>query len=87
LKLKGRLYKSCVSSVMSYRSECWAMKKVNTRRAADMKMIKIIRGKTLRDGIPKGLLRDRTGLEDIENHLEETRLRWLGHLERRIKQT
>jgi len=27
-------------------------------------------------------MRDRTGVEDIENHLGETRLRWLGHLER-----
>jgi len=39
-------------------------------------------GKTLRDGIPNGLLRDRTGVEDTENHLVETKLRWLGHLER-----
>jgi len=32
LKLKGRLYKSCVRSVMSYRSECWTMKEVDTRQ-------------------------------------------------------
>jgi len=69
---------------MSYESECWAMKKVVTRRmqAAEMRMIRMMRGKTLRGGIPNGLLRDRTGVEDIENHLKETRLRWLGHLER-----
>jgi len=35
--------------------------------------------KTLRDG---GLLRDRTGVEVTGNHLGETTLRWLGHLER-----
>jgi len=34
--------------------------------------------KTLRDGITNGL----TGVEDIENHLEENSMRWLGHLER-----
>jgi len=53
-----RLYKSCVRSVMSYGSECWAMKKVDTRRmqAAEMRMMC---GKTLRDAIPNGLLRDR----------------------------
>jgi len=28
------------------------------------------------------LLRDRTEVEDIENHLGEIKLRWLGHLER-----
>jgi len=27
-------------------------------------------------------MRDRTGAEEIENHVGETRLRWLGHLER-----
>jgi len=32
LKLKGRLYKPGVRSVMSDGSECWAMKKVDTRR-------------------------------------------------------
>jgi len=34
------------------------------------------------DGIPNDLLRERTGMEDIGNHLGEIRLRWLGHLER-----
>jgi len=28
------------------------------------------------------LQKDRTEVEDIDNHLRETRLRWLGHLER-----
>jgi len=62
LKLKGRLYKSCVRSVMSYESECWAMKKVDTKRmqAAEMRMIRIMCGKTIRDGISNGCLRDRT---------------------------
>jgi len=39
-------------------------------------------GETLRDGIPNGLLRDRTGVEDIENQVGETRPRWLGNFER-----
>jgi len=47
-----------------------------------MRMIRMMCGKILRDGIPNGLLRDRTGVEDIENHLGNTRLRWLGRLER-----
>jgi len=81
LKLKVRLYKTCIRSVMSYGSECWVMKKVDTRRMQAAVMRMMCR-KTLRDGIPNGLLRDRTGVEDIENHQGETRLRWLGHLER-----
>jgi len=62
---------------MSFESECWTMKKVDTRQmqAAEMRMIKVMCGNMLRDGILNGLLRDRTGVEDIENHLGETRLR------------
>jgi len=65
LKLKGRLYKYCISAI-SYGSECCAMKKVDTRRmqAAEMRMIRMLCGKRLHDGIPNGLLRDRTGVED-----------------------
>jgi len=48
--------------------------------------IRMMCGKTLRDGIPNGLLRDRTGVEDIANHLGETRLR-LGTLKEWMKQT
>jgi len=50
-------------------------------QAAEMRMIRMY-GKMLCDGILKGLLRDRTGVEDIGYHLGEARLRWLGHLER-----
>jgi len=42
-------------------------------------------GKVPCDGIPNGLLWDRTGVENIENHLGETRLRWLGQVERMDK--
>jgi len=58
--------------------------KVDTRRmqAAEMRMIRMMCGKMFPDGIPNGLLIDRIGVEDTENHLGETRLRWLGHLER-----
>jgi len=43
------------------------MKKVDTRRmkAAEVRMIRMMCGKTLHDGIPNGLLQDRTGVEDI----------------------
>jgi len=65
LNLKGRLYKACVRSVMSYESECWAMNKVNTRRmqAAEMRMIGMMCGKTFRDGIPNSLLRFQRALQ------------------------
>jgi len=48
--------------MLSFGSECWAMKKVDTKQmqAAEMR---IMCGKMLCDGIPNGLLRDRTEVE------------------------
>jgi len=56
----------------------------DTRRmqAAELRMNIMMCEKTLRNEIPHGLLRDRTRGENIENHVRETRLRWLGQLER-----
>jgi len=51
-------------------------------QAVETRVIRMMCGKMLRDRIPNGLLSDRTEVEDIENHLGEARLRWLGHLER-----
>jgi len=57
-------------------------------QAAEMRMIRMMCRKTFRDGIPKGLLGDKTGSEDIENHLGETRLRYgLDTLKEWMKQT
>jgi len=71
LKLKGRLYKSFVRRVMNYGTECCAMKKVDTRRMQGAEM-RMMFGKTLRDGNPNGLLRHGTGVEEIENNLRVT---------------
>ncbi|XP_076810260.1 uncharacterized protein LOC143452992 [Clavelina lepadiformis] len=82
--LKGRLYKVCVRSVMCYGAECWAMKKADIRRmqTTEMRMIRMMCGKTLRDVIANDMLRGWTCVEDIEEHLRGHHLRWLGHVER-----
>ena len=83
-KLKGRLYKACVRSVMCYGAECWAMKIADTRRmqSTEMRMIRLMCGKTIKDRLPSAVLRERSDIEDIEEHLRGLRLRWFGHLER-----
>jgi len=47
------------------------MKKADTRRmqAEEIRIIRMKCGTTLRDGIPNCLLRNKTEVEDIENHL------------------
>ena len=58
-RLKGRLYKSCVRSMMCYGSECWAMRKMDVRRmqATEMRMIRIMCGKSLKDKVTNNVLR------------------------------
>ena len=60
------------------------VKKIDTKRmqAAEMRMIRMMCGKTLLDRVPNAVLRTKTEVEDIEKHLAEHRLRWLGHIER-----
>ena len=83
-RLKGRLYKSCVKSVMCYGVDCWAMKKMDVRRmqTTEMRMIRIMCGKSLKDKVTNSVLREWTDVEDIDEHLRGHRLRWLGHIER-----
>ena len=39
-------------------------------------------GKTLRDDISNGTIREMTGVEKIEKYLREQRLRWFEHMEK-----
>ena len=69
-KLKGRLYKSCVRSVMCHGAECWAMKSdVRRMQTTEMRMIRIMCGKSLKDKVTNSVLRAWTDVEDIDEDL------------------
>ena len=89
LKQKGRLYATCVRSVMLYGSETWAVKVDDTRRLerTEMRMVRWMCGASLnpqREGnrIPSEELRRRLGIECISDVMRRGRLSWFGHLER-----
>ena len=83
MKIKGQLYKACVRSAMCYGAECWALRKEVTRlRMAEMWMVRMMCGKTLKDIWKLQELRARVGVDDIEGFLRGHRLRWAGHVER-----
>ena len=48
----------------------------------ETKVLHIICGKTLKDGISNDRIREMTGVEKIEKFLREQRLRWFGHREK-----
>ena len=45
-------------------------------------MLRMLRGKTLRNDISNEKIREMTGVEKIEEFLREQRLRWFEHMEK-----
>ena len=85
LKLRGRLYDSCVRSTMLYGSETWVMKKETESKIVrnENQMLRWMCRVKLLDKVSCGELRNRLGLESIETVMRRRRLRWFGHVERR----
>ena len=84
LKLRGSLYKSCVSSVLCYGADCWTLKTEDERnmQITAMRMLCVICGKTLRDSISNETICEMIGVEKIQEFLREERLHWFRHLEK-----
>ena len=85
LKLKGKVYGSCVRSCMLYGSETWPMKKEHEAmlERTEMRMIRWMCGVTLRDRQTSSELRERMGVDPVSEVIRRNRLRWFGHVERK----
>jgi hypothetical protein len=85
LRVKGKVYRACVQSVMIYGSETWATKVEDLQRLvrAERMMVRWMCGVTLRDKIASAELGRRLGIECVTDVLRRGRLRWFGHLERK----
>ena len=85
LKVKGKIYRACVQSVMVYGSETWAMKVEDMQRLerTERMMIRWMCGVTLKDRKSNIELRERLGVESVSEVVRRSRLRWFGHVERK----
>jgi hypothetical protein len=85
LRLKRKVYESCVRTCMTYGSETWVMKRQQEVRLerTEMKMIRWMCGVSLMEKNTNVKLRERIGIKDISTVCREKRLRWLGHVERK----
>ena len=85
LRQKGRVYRSCVQSVMMYASEIWAVRVEEEQRMErnENVMLRWMCGVTLRDKVPTVELRRRLGIEGVVEVMRRGRLRWFGHVERK----
>jgi len=82
LTMRGRLYSSCVRSIMLHGSEIWPIRKENevALQRAEMRMVRWMCGVELHDRVPSKRLRKRLGLDDIILVLQQNRLRRYGHV-------
>ena len=88
LRIKGKIYKSCVQSVLVYASETWATKVEDIQRMerAERMMIRWMCKVTLKDRIHMDELRQRLGVDSVIEVVRQGRLRWFGHVERKSRE-
>ena len=85
LRMKGVVYKACVSSMLTYGAETWAMKVGVFQRlqSTDRRMLRMICKVSLKDKVESIVIASRVGVDDLEEHLRQKRLTWFGLIIRR----
>ena len=83
-KIKIRLYESLVMSTLLYAAETWPMTVADMKKleAAHHRWQRKILGVSWKDMVRNEEIRQRTGLERLEDILSKRRLRWFGHVQR-----
>ena len=77
-EVKVLIYKTILRPILLYGS----MNKVHKNRikAAEMRVLRVIRGASLRDRMRSELVREELGVESILECVERNQLRWFGHV-------
>ena len=85
--MKGVVYMACVCSVLMYEAETWAMKAgiFQTLQATEKRMLRMICGVTLKDMVESTVIASTVGVNDLEEHLRQKRLRWLDILQEEMR--
>jgi hypothetical protein len=85
LKMKGKIYRACVQSVMLYGSETWALKVGNVQQLerTERMMVRWMCGVSMRDRKRSLELLDCLGIVGVAERVRQGRLRWFGHVERK----
>ena len=81
----GKVYKTVVGPAMMYVAETWAVKKAQEKKldVAEMRMLRWMSGVANPDRIRNGRIRGTTKVGDISKKVQESRLKWYGHVLRR----
>ena len=91
MKVKGKIYRSCVQTVLVYGSETWAARAEEMQRLERIEkmMVRWMCGVSLKNQRERSIstenLRDRLGIDSVTDVVQRGRLRWFGHVERKSK--
>ena len=80
-RLKVKMYLTVIRLVLLYGAETWTVGKKEERilESTEMRMLRRIKGVTLRDRLRSFNIRRELGVNDIIEKVREIRLRWYGH--------
>ena len=84
LVTRGRLYSTCVRSVMLHAAETWAMTATTLNRLPrnDCAMIRWNCNVKAKDEVSSDSFLSKLGIQDLDMVLCTSRMRWFGHVER-----
>ena len=82
---KGKIYRACVQSVLTYGTEIWAMKVANLQslERTERMMVRWMCGVSLKDTKRSVDLYSLLGVESVAEVVKRGRLRWFGLVERK----
>ena len=85
LRVKGKVYKTAVRRATMYGAETWAVEKAQEKKldVAGMRMVRWMSGVTKLDRIRNERIRGATKVGEISKKVQESRLKWYGHVLRR----
>ena len=83
--IKGKIYRACVQSVLTYGTETWAMKKANLQslERTERMMVRWMCGVSLKDRELNVDLYSLLGVQSVDEVVRHDKLRWFGHVERK----
>ena len=87
LKVKGKIYRTCVQTVLVYGSETWPVRTEDVQRMerTERMMIRWMCGVSLKNRISSAELYGRLGVEEVTVVMRRGRLRWFWHIELKNK--
>ena len=84
-RMKGKIFRACIQSVLTYGTETWAKKTENLHRLerAEHMIVRWMCGVSLKDKKWSEDLYSLLGVQSMAKVMRRGRLRWFGHVERK----